>query len=303
MGSALAKALLAKGFAVRIITRGRPSQSLPQAVYAEADFSDVESLKRALEGSDAVVHLAAALFCRSKDAFLNANATGTANLTSAAQATPSVKRFIYLSSLAAGGPAGNNSPKTEAQPDAPVSYYGMSKLEGEKHVKEFKGGPFVILRPPIIYGRKNSGFSKIAEYVRKGVMVNAGSAAGRFSFIYLNDLVRALIETLETEKFNGGTFYVCENSSYVWRDFIAMLASGMGVKMPLMISLPPWAIYAVGWLYEAASYLAGATPVMNRDKAREAPGPNWTASPALWEKTSGWSNWTPLAEGIRKTFS
>ncbi|HNW45078.1 MAG TPA: NAD-dependent epimerase/dehydratase family protein [Elusimicrobiales bacterium] len=301
VGSALSKALLAKGYAVRIITRSKPARPLPGAAYAEADFSDVESLTAALAGAYAVVHLAAALFCRSKESFITANATGTKNVAAAA-AAGSVEKLVYLSSLAAGGPSGPGADKAESQPDAPTSYYGMGKLEGEKHVKDFKGGKFVILRPPIIYGRKDSGFSKIAEWVRRGVMVNAGSADGRFSFLFLDDLVRALLETLETDKFNGGTFYVCERRSYAWREFITLLAAGMGVKMPLLLSMPPWAIYAVGGVYEAVSALAGAVPVMNRDKAREAAGPNWTASPALWEKTAGWNNWTPLQEGISKTF-
>ena len=134
-------------------------------------------------------------------------------------------------------------------------------------------GSFVILRPPIVYGKKDYGFSKIAEWVRRGLMVNAGSANGRFSFIYLDDLVRAITEALVTEKFDGGIFYVGENRTYVWREFIAMLAAGMGVKMPLLLSLPPAAVYAAGWFYEIVSSLAGAEPALNRDKAREAAAP------------------------------
>lgn len=303
VGRALSKALLAKGYAVRVITRRRPAEVLEGAAYAEADFSDAASLGRALAGADAAVHLAAALFCRSREDFMRANAGGTANLVAAANAQPSLKKLVYVSSLAAGGPSSADAPRTEAQPEAPTSFYGQSKLEGEKAVKTFANGPFVILRPPIIYGRKDSGFSKIAEWVRKGVMVNAGSADGRFSFVYIDDLVRAVIQSLETPGPDGGTFYVCEARSYAWLEFIKLLAAGMGVKMPFMLSLPPRAVYAVGWLYEAVTAVTGAEPVMNRDKAREAAGPNWTASPALWEKTAGWSDWTPLQEGIKKTFS
>lgn len=302
VGRALSKALLEKGFAVRVITRKKPAAMMDNTAYAEADFSDVDSLKRALSGADAAVHLAAALFCRSKEDFMRANAGGTANLAAAAGATPTLRKLVYISSLAAGGPSSAEAPRTEGMKDAPVSFYGLSKLEGEKAVKGFSGS-FVILRPPIIYGKKDSGFSKIAEWVKKGVMVNAGSAGGRFSFVYLDDLVNAILAALETSKFDGGTFYVCESRSYAWKDFIAMLAAGMGVKMPLMLSLPPRAVHAIGWLYEAVTAVTGAEPMMNRDKAREASAPNWTASPALWEKTSGSSDWTPLEEGIKKTFN
>ena len=302
MGRALSRALLEKGFAVRVLTRSAPALRLEGVTCAETDFSDKESLKRALAGADAAVHLAAALFCRSKEDFLRSNAVGTANLAAAAGATPALKKLVYISSLAAGGPSSAETPRTEAEKEAPVSFYGQSKLEGEKAVREFPG-PFVILRPPIIYGKNDSGFSKIAEWVKKGVMVNAGSAGGRFSFVYLDDLVAAIISALETDKFDGGTFYVCESRSYAWQEFIALLAAGMGVKMPVLLTLPPWAVYAVGWLYETVTALAGAEPVMNRDKAREAAAPNWTASPALWEKAAGAAKWTPLEEGIKKTFS
>lgn len=302
VGRALCKALIAGGFAVRVITRRRPAAPLAELTYAEADFADTESLKKALSGADAAVHLAAALFCRSEEEFMRANAAGTRNLAAAAAATPMLAKLIYLSSLAAGGPSLADAPRTEAQKDAPVSFYGASKLEGEKAVKNFPGS-FVILRPPIIYGRKDSGFSKIAEWVRRGVMVNAGSAGGRFSFVYLDDLVRAVLAALYSNRFDGGTYYICENRSYPWKDFIAMLAAGMGVRMPLLLSLPPRAVYAAGWLYETVTALAGAEPMLNRDKAREASAPNWTASPALWEKTAGAAAWTPLQEGIKKTFS
>jgi nucleoside-diphosphate-sugar epimerase len=303
VGRALTKALLAKGCGVRVITRRKPQETLEGVSYAEADFSDIESLKRAVEGADGLVHLAAALFCRSEEAFTKANAEGTANLVSAANASPSVKKLVYISSLAAGGPSEADAPRTEDQAEAPVSFYGKSKLEGEKAARKFSNGAVVILRPPIIYGKKDSGLSKIAEWVRKGVMVNAGSAGGRFSFIYIDDLVRAITAALETASFDGGTFYVCEGRSYAWREFIEMLSSGMGVKMPLMLSLPPRAVYAVGWLYEAVTAVSGAEPVMNRDKAKEAAAPNWTASPALWERAAGTAAWTSLQEGIKKTFS
>lgn len=303
VGRALSKALLARGYAVRVITRRKPAAALEGAAYAEADFSDGESLRRALDGADAAVHLAAALFCRSREQFMRANAEGTANLAVAAGAVPTLKKFVYISSLAAGGPSSADRPRAEADGEAPVSYYGQSKLAGEKAARAFANGPAVILRPPIVYGKKDSGLSKIAEWVRKGVMVNAGSAGGRFSFIYVDDLVDAIIGALETSKFDNGTFYVCESRSYEWREFITMLAAGMGVKMPVMLSLPPAAVCAVGWLYETVTAITGADPVMNRDKAREASAPNWTASPALWEKAAGGGNWTPLAEGIRKTFS
>ena len=304
VGGALAKAALARGYTPRILTRRAPARGLEGAQYRVVDFKDPKTLETALEGAHCAVHLAAALFCRSKEEFERANALGTANMASACARTPALEKLIYLSSLAAGGPSKDPArPRSESDGEAPVSFYGKTKLGGETAVKNTRNLPYVILRPPIVYGKNDSGISQIAAWVKKGLMVNAGSGSARFSFIYIDDLVSAVLKALETENLNGKTYYVCENKTYPWKEFIALLAKAMGVKMPLMLTLPPKAMYGAGWLYEIISKLTGAEPVFNRDKAREGAAPNWTASSAAWEKDTAWPGWTPLEEGIKKTFS
>lgn len=304
IGGALAKALLARGYAVRIFTRGNPARRLEGAQYEVVSFENKESLKKAADGADFVVHMAAVLFSRTRAGFEKANVAGTANLVGAvgALAKPPEK-FIYISSLAAGGPSADPaSPRSEEIPDAPVSDYGRTKLGGEKEVMRLP--PFVrrtILRPPIVYGRNEYAVSKIAHWVKKGFMVNAG-ASGSFSFVYVDDLVAAIITALENPATDGNTYYICENHAYAWKTFIAMLAAAMGVKMPLMLDLPRPLLCALGLVYEAVSWLGGAEPVFNRDKAREGAAPNWTASSSKWELDTAWPGWTSLEDGIKKTF-
>lgn len=299
VGTYLCRELKSRGYNVRIITRKKPARMLPDAEYAVADYTDSDSMQHAFSGADYVVHLAAALFCISKREFFKTNGDGTANVVAGAKRA-GIKKLIYVSSLAAGGPA-IDGPRKETQVDTPTSYYGMSKREGEKFVKAF-GNPFVILRPPIIYGDSESGFSKIAEWVNRGLMVNAGSEKGKFSFIYVKDLVRAIMDCVETDKFNEKVFYVGEKKNYAWKNFINMLAEGMGKKPPVMIKMPKQVVYAAGWACELFSIFTGKTPVLNRDKAREAAESDWTCDSTLWEQTAGWSDWTGLEEGIKKTF-
>ncbi|HAF95574.1 MAG: hypothetical protein A2021_06330 [Elusimicrobia bacterium GWF2_52_66] len=305
VGGSLAKAALASGYTPRILTRRAQRQGLLEgAQYRIVDFSDTKTLETALEGAHCAVHLAAALFGRSKEEFERANTLGTANLVSACAKTPALKKFVYISSLAAGGPSKDPArSRTESDGEAPVSFYGKSKLGGEIAVKKLRNIHCVTLRPPIVYGRNDSGVSQIAAWVKKGLMINAGSGEALFSFIHIDDLVNAILKALETETLNGKTYYVCENKTYPWKEFIALLAKAMGVKMPLMLTLPPKAIYGAGWLYEVISKLTGGEPVLNRDKARESAAPNWTASSAAWEKDAAWLGWTSLEEGIKKTFS
>lgn len=306
IGRALAKALLAKNYKVRIFTRRLPAMKLDGAEYAEVSFDDTASLKKAAEGADLIIHMAAALFCRSREEFEKANTLGTAHLAAAA-ATLSRKpeKFIYISSLAAGGPAPDpGTPRNEAMPDAPVSAYGSTKLGGEIAVKALPPAiRYTILRPPIVYGKNDAGFSKIAQWVKKGFMVNAGSRDGKFSFIYLDDLISAVITAIENPVTDGKVYYVSEHRTYDWKSFIGLLADAMKVKPPYMLDLPAGALYALGWVYEVVSRLGGAEPVFNRDKALEGAVSNWTADPSQWERDTAWPGWTSLEEGVRKTFS
>lgn len=304
IGSALAKALLERGYAVKIFTRSAPRRRLEGAQYAVVSFEDRDSLKKAAEGADFVVHMAAMLFSRTRAGFEKANVQGTANLVAAVSSLPRPPgKFVYISSLAAGGPSAAPSlPRAEDMPDAPVSDYGRTKLGGEKEVQRLP--PFVrrtILRPSIVYGPAEYAVSKIAHWVRKGFMVNAG-ASGSFSFVYVDDLVAAVITALENPVTDGNTYYICENKAYPWKEFIAMLARAMGVKMPFMLDLPGPLLGALGLAYEAVSWLGGAEPVFNRDKAREGAEPNWVASSSKWERDTGWKGWTSLEDGIKKTF-
>jgi nucleoside-diphosphate-sugar epimerase len=217
IGSALARALLAKGYKVRVFTRGVPAQRLENVEYAVVSFDEAATLRTAAEGADFVIHMAAVLFSRTRAGFDKANITGTANLVEAvAGLSKPPSKFIYISSLAAGGPSSSAAvPRDESMPDAPVSGYGASKLGGEKAIGELPAAiRRTILRPPIVYGKNEFAVSKIAHMVRKGLMVNSGSREGAFSFIHVDDLTAAIITAMENPVTDGQTYYVCENRTY-----------------------------------------------------------------------------------------
>jgi uncharacterized protein YceK len=77
----------------------------------------------------------------------------------------------------------------------------------------------------------------------------------------------------------------------------------MKVKMPIMLDLPKGPLCVLGLIYEAVSWLGGAEPIFNLDKAKEGAAGNWTATSSKWERDTGWKAWTGLEEGIKRTFS
>ena len=70
-----------------------------------------------------------------------------------------LKSIIHLSSLAAAGPSAQGEPSQEHNPCKPVTYYGESKLAGEKIALKYSSQlPIVIIRPPVVYGPRERNF-------------------------------------------------------------------------------------------------------------------------------------------------
>jgi nucleoside-diphosphate-sugar epimerase len=268
--------------------------------YLSVDYHNIDTLEKGLKDCDLMIHLAATLFARNKKEYLRENVDSTKNLVSVAQKT-GVKKIIYVSSLAAGGPSKDeNNPRDEDMKDNPVSNYGLSKLVSENYVKKFR--EWVILRPPIVYGPKDDGLSTIASYVKKGFMIFPSNPASKFSFIFVEDLCRCIIRSIEDDIKNE-IFYVCDPKKYTWSEFINTMADYMGVKHPVMIKLPSVLMNLFAFSYEAFSYIFKTKPVLNRDKIREAKAFHWICTAQKWEKKTGFNKWTDILDGLKKTFS
>ena len=123
-GRALTDKLLQEGYQVRVVTRRTPKRqpANPAVTLVRADYNDVASLKKALQGCTGVFHLAAAIFGFNRSDFEKANITATQNVVAAVNQTPEVETFVHVSSLAASGFAPDKDhPRTEEMEPAPVS--------------------------------------------------------------------------------------------------------------------------------------------------------------------------------------
>ncbi len=305
IGKKLTDALLQEGYKVRVVSRRAPKQQPvnPDVTIVKADYQNIDSLQKAMEGCYAVYHLAAAIFGFKFEDFEKANTKATQNMVSAANSTAGLERFIYVSSLAASGFAAEaDKPRLETDEPAPISDYGITKFGGEKAVKTLNPSiSWTIVRPPIVYGKNDSGVSKIAAWVKRGLMVNT-SGKGMFSFVYVEDLVRALVDIPTTEGTEKQIFFICEEQTYPWPVFIEKMAQAMGVKKPFMPNAPLWVLRLAAAGYALAARLSGSQPALNYDKVKEAiiPG-HWICSGKKWTELRG-QQFTSLDEGLKKSF-
>jgi len=300
IGSHLVERLTGQGRAVRCLVRRTSAVgSLPAAVErAEGDLDTGAGLAEALRGVDTVIHLAGVTKARIPADYDRGNASGTANLVSAASG---VQRFVHVSSLAAAGPSPADRALTEQDAPHPVSQYGRSKLAGEQIArKSALSGKIVIVRPPVVYGPRDRDVFQMIRATAAGWMLQIGRRPRHFSFIYVADLVDGLIRAADHEGAGGGLFYIAHSTAVSWAEFGNTAARLMRRKL-YTLSIPEKMAYAIGWCAEQWSGLSGKPGILSRDKVTEACCAGWVCDPARAERELGFRAETDLENGLRQT--
>ena len=142
IGSHLVEALLSRGFEVSCLVRDPSRASWISGMDVRlmpGDCTDPESLAGVTSGMDYVFHNAGVTKASGRETYYKVNADGTRNvLEAAARDAAGLKKLVYVSSQAAAGPSVMDRPRKEDDPPAPVTDYGLSKLEGERYALKFK---------------------------------------------------------------------------------------------------------------------------------------------------------------------
>jgi nucleoside-diphosphate-sugar epimerase len=300
VGSHTARLFLTEGWRVRALVR-RPDRPglLPEGVEVVAGgLSDVYQYRGALAGSDVVLHVAGLVKALTLADYRQANTHGTEALARAAAEACPAARFVLVSSQAAAGPARDGRPVTESDPPKPVSWYGMSKLEGEQALQRSFPGSWCIIRPTIVYGSGDPGLLELFAVIQGGWALLPAGGRMRVQLLAVQDLARILFATANRTDVSarvafaaGPTASTCE-----WLTEIASLRN----PPARVVSLPGWVVRLFGTLESGRQWVTGRVRPFNRDKAREALQPDWLcdAEPLLHDL--GISELAPWKQGIRE---
>jgi dihydroflavonol-4-reductase len=213
-----------------------------------------------------------------------------------------VQRFVHISSLAVGGPASPEQPAREEDAPRPVSVYGRSKLAGEMEVAQGCPVPFVILRPPGVYGPRDAGFLSLFKGVKAHFRLNLMGGPRALSLVFVRDLAEVIVATLTHPQAAGRTYYVASPEVVPSARLAGEIAAQMGVwTMPL--PLPVALLWPVCLAQEGISHLTGRPSLLGLQKHAELRAPGWVCDPARLQRELGLLCRTPLREGVAETLA
>ncbi len=154
---------------VRCLTR-RPSPGrhprLRCVEFVQADLATGAGVAEALRGVDTVIHLAGVTKALRPADYFAGNARATETLARAAAGRGHPPRPRQLAGRRRTQPR-CRSPSTKMRRRARSSHYGKSKLEGEQVVRALIPDA-VIVRPPVVYGPRDTGVFEIFRSVARG---------------------------------------------------------------------------------------------------------------------------------------
>lgn len=299
VGSHLVAALRRRGDEVTILLRspGKAGILEDHTLHTvQGSLTDPAALAQAVQGQDIIYHVAGLTAARDEAEFLRINREGTSRLLDAA-ARAGAPRFVLVSSLAAAGPTTPGQPLTGREDPRPVTAYGRSKLAAEEVVRSGPL-PWTIIRPPTVYGPRDTEVLKVFRIARYGIAPVFGGGTQHISVIYGPDLAEALAAAGHAGA--EGTFYASHPDIVTSGQFVREIGAAMKRNVRV-IPVPEPLGRALLHLTGGIARLAGQATILNPDKANEFFQPAWTCDPAALVATTGWQAAHGLPEGLRAT--
>jgi len=307
IGRSLCRQLRAAGRPVRALVRGQQDPRLTAFGVEQivGDLLDPASYRSALQGVDVVLHAGAKSSFGDGPEYQAANVTATERLLdSAREFAPSLRRFVFVSTLGAVDREPGDrceAPVDESYPPHPSTDYGRSKLAAEERVRA-SGLPWTIVRPTLVGGvemRFDSHLAVFARQALRGSLVSRLRFPGRMSLVHVEDVVRALLLVADHPGAANRTFFIAGEAVplgtiYDWcapgarlslapvraalRPFVALLPFKPKAVLFDCLVAEDAALRALGWHPQrsAKDMVVEVAAAQRRHLDARLPPPGWT---------------------------
>jgi nucleoside-diphosphate-sugar epimerase len=246
VGAVLVPFLAAAGHNVRAVSRN-PSSAVAGERIESAVYHDLRAMREIdwdvlLAGIDIVVHLAGiAHYPLPESVDYDRVNRGAAVTLAKACLRHSVKRLIFLSSIAAQTGSAADNILTEANEPRPETAYGRSKLAAELEIAHL-GGPFTILRPVIVYGPTASANIRLLMRLAASPWpLPFGALGNRRSLLAVENLALAIAHCFDSPDTLNQTFVIADREPITITDMFTVMREAVG-RSSRLISVSPSAI-------------------------------------------------------------
>ncbi|MFM7150852.1 MAG: NAD-dependent epimerase/dehydratase family protein [Gemmataceae bacterium] len=306
IGKHLVRRLLDSGNEVRCLMR-QPREFLPGVVPHGGDILQPDTLDQPLRGVDVVYHLAGATMVTHPAQYRRVNDQGTHHLAEACVRQSRPPRLLYLSSLAAGGPALSDRPRKESDPPAPVSLYGKSKAAGERTLARLADRlSSTIVRAPGVYGPGDPNNIRLFRAASMGLNGVPGALRLQVPLIHVDDLVRGMILAVSrgkslTSDLAQGVYNLAHPRQPTLEELGTLAGEAMGNPRVRTFSLPRAFCRFWGRVIDLVVAVSGHPRLLTSDKMREVLAGSWACSTDRATEELGFACEVSFTEGFAST--
>jgi nucleoside-diphosphate-sugar epimerase len=272
VGPRVVERFAAAGFRVRVLTKtAKPRLFGPEIDVRIGDVTDAAATRAAVEGIDAIVHMAALLHAPEGarpdgEVYRHTNVEGTRHMVNAA-IDADVRRFVLYSTIAVYGPGRGDlwNESSSLRPDTP---YGVTKAEAERIVLDATrrdGTPLgVVLRLAAVFGPNLKGnYLRLVRALAAGRFVPLGAGTNRRALINDCDVAAATLLAATHPAAAGRTYNLSDGIDYPLADVIGAMCHALGRRAP-RVHLPLLPVRWGAGVLEAIARVAGVRPPVTR---------------------------------------
>ena len=147
-----------------------------------------------------------------------------------------VKRFVFVSSVKAGGMPTFGKCSNESDQHEPEGMYGKTKREAEKKLLKIghqSGMHVSIIRSSLVYGPNVKGnLGLMLSGIKRGWFPPLPETGNRRSMIHVDDLVRAIFLVAWNDRANGGIFIATDGDLHSSHEIYKVMCSILGKSIP-----------------------------------------------------------------------
>ena len=301
IGGYLTRDLLARGHEVIGFDIGEADEPRSGYELVAGDLMDSEALRRAAEGADMVINLAAKHhdFGISREDFFLINEEGTRRILNVLSGL-GIKKFIFFSSVAVYGDIDRCS--NEDCPPQPSNDYGESKWAAEKLIQAWVADnperEVLVVRPTVVYGPHNyANMYRLINMIYKRRFFFVGKGDNIKTVSYVENLSAATVFLLERMKPGLDVYNYADYPHYTSAQIVRFITNSLG-REPYNWHLPLKPILMVTGAVDVLGKITGINFAITANRISKINAVTWHGSDKL--RGLGFDPAVSIEEGIRR---